>query len=124
MRPELWPAPIQRHYVHAPRRMVTDFWSVCLLRGRGKRRSSCGHQGKVLQLYGLDYLNTKESEMNGGCRYCGNECGEREFCDETCWQEFSDELACMEQEIAEELPGESRYAAYYEPEEWDVVGGL
>jgi hypothetical protein len=57
------------------------------------------------------------------CRYCSQPCGEREFCDETCWAEHRSELNALEQEIAEDLPGENRYGMW-EPEEWDVVGGL
>jgi hypothetical protein len=38
---------------------------------------------------------------------------------EACWED-----RCRLDAERDELPGESRYAADYEPEEWDVVGGL
>jgi hypothetical protein len=59
------------------------------------------------------------------CRYCQQPCGEREFCDDTCYGEHRSELNALEQEIAEDYPGESRYVGDFgEPEEWDVIGGL
>lgn len=62
--------------------------------------------------------------MNGGCRYCGQDCGEREFCDETCYQEHKDEVQRQAEEIAEEWPGEAVFHNFDEPDVWDVVGGL
>jgi len=58
------------------------------------------------------------------CRYCNQPCGEREFCDETCYEEHRSEMNALDDGYTDELPGESRYAGDYEPEEWDVVGGL
>ena len=49
---------------------------------------------------------------------CGN------FCDDTCKREYADEQEVRIDQLKEELPGESQYQPDYEPEEWDVVGGL
>jgi len=60
------------------------------------------------------------------CNYCSQPCGEREFCDETCFGEYKSEMNALDDGYHDELPGESShdYLSWGEPEEWDVVGGL
>lgn len=62
--------------------------------------------------------------MNYYCLYCHAPCGRLEFCDAACRDEHRTELNALEREVAEDLPGESRHADLWEPEEWDVAGGL
>lgn len=60
------------------------------------------------------------------CLYCNRPCGPLGFCDETCQSEYDLELRQMQDAVREDLPGETRHSTmtYWEPEEWDVVGGL
>ena len=58
-----------------------------------------------------------------GCRFCGRPCGGREFCDEVCYEEYTEDMAIFQQSIEEELPVGGR-DYFDEPPQWDVVGGL
>jgi hypothetical protein len=42
-----------------------------------------------------------------GCAYCGQPCGSREFCDQTCYEEYAEATAYRQP--VDDLPGESRY---------------
>jgi hypothetical protein len=58
------------------------------------------------------------------CRYCNRPCGQREFCDEICYEEYNHDMAELQASMAQELPGEPRYDWDDEPPVWDVQGGL
>lgn len=37
-----------------------------------------------------------------GCRFCGKPCGEREFCDEVCFEEHAEVLAEWQKTVTDE----------------------
>lgn len=56
------------------------------------------------------------------CDFCHRPCGQRRFCDETCYQEYEEESRCFLEGIKEDYPvGDT---GEWSNEEWDVVGGL
>ena len=56
------------------------------------------------------------------CLFCDTPCV-GPYCDETCKNEYEHEMAEILESIRSEFPGEP-FCQGYEPEEWDVVGGL
>lgn len=57
-----------------------------------------------------------------GCSYCGKSCGSREFCNETCYDEYQENLKVF-QESRDDLPGETYWSAigrYLDPEPKEV----
>jgi hypothetical protein len=59
------------------------------------------------------------------CAFCHCNCGDREFCDAVCYDEYKAAEAERLAGYVEELPvGESRVDTFDEPPEFDVVGGL
>jgi hypothetical protein len=54
------------------------------------------------------------------CSFCSRPCGERQFCDEVCYDEYQHDLAEFQASIADELPvGESRFDCFDEPPVFD-----
>jgi hypothetical protein len=53
------------------------------------------------------------------CSYCGDSCGERSFCDETCYDEYQHDMAELQASMAEELPGVNRCDSFDEPSVFD-----
>lgn len=63
------------------------------------------------------------------CHYCHQEYTPKNnemFCNAICQQEYNTEQNALDDGYKEILPTESKYAhlSYYEPNEWDVQGGL
>jgi len=56
------------------------------------------------------------------CSFCHQPCGQREFCDETCKQEYDDEMAIIQESIRED--GISQFYVDDEYSTWDAEGGL
>jgi hypothetical protein len=59
------------------------------------------------------------------CIFCHLPCGQREFCDSSCYQVYKEAQDERNASYAEELPvGENRVDTFDEPPEFDVAGGL
>lgn len=57
------------------------------------------------------------------CGWCRRRCA-NQFCDDICEAEYKEEEAIVLESKKEDLPAQSYYDSFYEPCEWDVVGGL
>ena len=54
------------------------------------------------------------------CRFCGQRCNNREFCDEICYDEYQHDLAEFQDSIKDELPiGVSHFDSFDEPPVFD-----
>lgn len=59
------------------------------------------------------------------CSYCNGPCGQREFCDETCYHEYMQARQEQEDSYQDEWHvGQSQFDSFGEPPEFDVIGGL
>jgi hypothetical protein len=59
------------------------------------------------------------------CLYCDKHCGQREFCDETCYHEYMEARQEQNDGYRDEYPvGPSQFDSFGEPPEFDVIGGL
>lgn len=60
------------------------------------------------------------------CLYCHAESGDRDFCDETCYEEYQEAQRVFLEGLQDELPGESRYEDCFEYLDMfpDTQGGL
>ncbi len=58
------------------------------------------------------------------CQFCGQPCGQREFCDEACYKEYQEEKAIQEASMREDGISQFYVDPFDEPYHSDVQGGL